>query len=222
MAYVAIIDDEPGILRFVSRALRAVGHDVATAHDGPAGLQLVAQRRPDLVILDLLLPGIDGYATLRALLAHDPSMRVLVLSAVGDPQARVRCFDDGAVDFLGKPFAVAELLARVRSRLREPVTSARDDHQLAVGGIRLDPRFRRAEVDGRRVELSAREFLLIEHLIRRGDSVCTRQELLSAVWGYSFDPGSNVVDVCIARIRTKLGGSVIETVRNVGYRISAA
>jgi DNA-binding response OmpR family regulator len=222
MAHILVIDDEPGILRFVSRALSSDGHDVTVAYDGPSALQLVARRRPDLVILDLLLPGINGNTVLTALLTHDLTLRVLILSAVGDPHARVRCLEAGAVDFLSKPFVVAELIARVRSRLREPRPIFVDDDALSAGRIRLDRHLRRAEVNGRHVDLSTREFLVLEHLMRRAGSVCSRQELLSEVWGYDFDPGSNVVDACIARLRAKLRCSEIETVRNVGYCIQPA
>jgi DNA-binding response OmpR family regulator len=165
------------------------------------------------------------------MLAERPDRRVLVLSAVTGVEARVGCLEAGAVDFLAKPFALAELLARIRSRLRDPATRtappiADDDpagHQLRVGELLLDTRRRMLEVRSERRSLSHREYGLLLHLMQRAGRVCTREELLSEVWGYSFDPGSNIVDVYIRRLRAKLADShQIETVRNVGYALAAA
>lgn len=224
MAKILVIDDEPGILRFIRRALESEGYAVLTATDGADGLRLAAEHRPELVVLDLVMPGLSGTAVLAALLAEQHDTRVLVLSAVGDVQARVRCLDAGAVDFLPKPFAVAELLARVRSRLRELTSpDGRGDHeQLMCGSVRLDLRTRRLHASNRHVELSQREFGLLQHLMRNAGGVCTRAELLSDVWGYAFDPGSNVVDVTVARLRSKIKDLRIETVRNVGYSLQPA
>jgi DNA-binding response OmpR family regulator len=223
MAKILVIDDEPGILRFIRRALESEGYAVSTATDGAEGLRLAAQQSPELVVLDLVMPGLSGTAVLAALLADRRETRVLVLSAVGDVQARVRCLDAGAVDFLPKPFAVAELLARVRSRLRE-IQAAQDGpaDELQFGGIRLDLRTRRLVNGDRHIDLSQREFSLMHHLMRNAGAVCTRTELLSEVWGYAFDPGSNVVDVTVARLRSKLSDLRIETVRNVGYALQRA
>ena len=222
MAKILVIDDEPGIVRFVHRALEADGHTVHTASDGAEGLRVAAEVNPDLVVLDLLMPGISGMGVLAALLAEAPHSRVLVLSAVGDVQARVRCLDLGAVDFLAKPFAVSELVARVRSRLRDLPTQQSAPESLELGPFRLDLRTRRLLSGGRSIELSQREFSLLQHLMRNAGEVCTRAELLSEVWGYAFDPGSNVVDVTIARLRGKIEGMRIETVRNVGYALKQA
>lgn len=222
MAKILVIDDEPGIVRFVRRALEADGHCVDTASDGSEGLRIAAAVRPDLVVLDLLMPGISGMGVLAALLAEMPQCRVLVLSAVGDVQARVRCLDLGAVDFLAKPFAVSELVARVRSRLRDVPVAAASVEGIEFGPFRLELRSRRLVSGDRSIELSQREFALLHHLMRKGGEVCTRAELLSDVWGYAFDPGSNVVDVTIARLRAKIEGMRIETVRNVGYTLKHA
>jgi DNA-binding response OmpR family regulator len=223
MSKILVIDDEPGILRFVRRALESDGYTVLTTTDGAEGLRLASQQRPDLVVLDLVMPGLSGNAVLAALLADESTPRVLVLSAVGDVQARVRCLDAGAVDFLPKPFAVAELLARVRSRLREVANAGPAlDEELHCGPLRLDLRTRRLHSGARHVELSQREFALMQHLMRHAGLVCTRTELLSEVWGYAFDPGSNVVDVTIARLRSKIQDLRIETVRNVGYSLQPA
>jgi DNA-binding response OmpR family regulator len=172
-------------------------------------------------VLDLLLPHLDGMSVLQGLMETRPDQRVLVLSALSDVETKVRCLELGASDYLSKPFSLAELIARIRVRLRQPGAGPR--HQLLHGGgMTLDLTRRTVEVDGRRVTLSEREFLLLEHLMRQEGDVCSRERLLSEVWGYSFDPGSNVVDVCVGRLRAKLGGDVIETVRNVGYRFNAA
>jgi DNA-binding response OmpR family regulator len=222
MARILVVDDEPDILRFVERALRGDGHEVTTAHDGLGGLQAAcAKPTPDLVVLDLLLPRLDGRAVLAAMLMHTPNLRVIVLSAVGDVKARVTCLEAGAADYLAKPFAVAELLARVRLRLRDQVSTAGTE-VLRVGDVQLDVRNRTVSINGRRVTLSEREFLVTQHLMRRAGQVCSREELLSDVWGYSYDPGSNVVDVYVARVRAKLRGEVIATVRNVGYSFASA
>lgn len=221
MSKVLVIDDEPGITRFVQRALERDGHDVVTAHNGTDGLALVMDKNPDLVVLDLAMPGIGGQAVLAAVMAQRPEQRVLVLSAIGDVETRVRCFEQGADDFLGKPFAVRELVVRVRRRLTtQPSVGGRPS--LTNGSLTLDLARREACFDDRAIALSSREFLLLAHLMRHRDEVCTREELLSEVWGYDFDPGTNVVDVYVRRLRVKLPEDSIETVRNVGYRLQVA
>lgn len=217
MTKVLVVDDEPRIVSFVSRALSAEGFRVDGASDGIRALELATKERYELVVLDLMLPELDGIAVLQRLIEQCPDQRVLVLSALSDVETKVRCFESGASDYLAKPFSLAELIARIRARLRQPAAGPRHRF-LETGGLRLDLTRRVAEQDGRRVPLSEREFLLLEHLMRQDGEVCSRQRLLEAVWGYSFDPGSNVVDVCVGRLRAKLGQGVIETVRNVGYR----
>jgi DNA-binding response OmpR family regulator len=156
-------------------------------------------------------------------MAHDPAQRVIVLSAMGDVVTRVRCLEAGATDFLAKPFAVRELIARVRSRLRDRSAVGPQEPELLIAGpLRLDLRRRTLSVDGRTVELSQREFLLLQHLMGKPGMVCTREELLSEVWGYAFDPGTNVVDVYIRRLRLKIQENLIGTVRNVGYTLRSA
>jgi DNA-binding response OmpR family regulator len=219
---ILVIDDEPDLVRFVRRALEAAGHEVTSAYDGAVGLGMALNENPDLVVLDLVMPGVDGRHVLGALRAVRPDVRVLVLSAESDVGARVELLEAGAVDFLGKPFAIRELLARVRARLIAeadlgPVT--RD--LLRVGSIILDLQARTLDVEGRLENLSQREFLLLRHLMRSVDRVCSREELLTDVWGYAFDPATNVVDVCVARLRHKLRRDVIRTVRNVGYQLQS-
>jgi len=220
MARVLVVDDEPRIVSFVSRALFAEGFQVDGAHDGIRGLELARTGSYELVVLDLLLPHLDGMSVLQGLMESRPDQRVLVLSALSDVETKVRCLEFGASDYLSKPFSLAELIARIRARLRQPGSGPRPRF-LRGGGLTLDLTRRVAEVGGRRVSLSEREFLLLEHLMRQEGEVSSRQRLLADVWDYSFDPGSNVVDVCVGRLRAKLGGDVIETVRNVGYRFNA-
>jgi DNA-binding response OmpR family regulator len=220
VARVLVVDDEPRIVDFVSRALSAEGFQVDDAHDGMRALELAKTGSYELVVLDLLLPHLDGVSVLEDLMESRPDQRVLVLSALSDVETKVRCLEVGASDYLSKPFSLAELIARVRARLRQPAAGPRHRF-LRAGGVTLDLTRRVAEAGGRRVTLSEREFLLLEHLMRQEGEVCTRQRLLADVWDYSFDPGSNVVDVCVGRLRAKLGGDVIETVRNVGYRFNA-
>jgi two-component system OmpR family response regulator len=217
---VLVVDDEPRIVGFVSRALAAEGFQVDGAQDGIQALELASTGSYELVVLDLLLPRLDGMSVLQGLMENRPDQRVLVLSALSDVETKVRCLEFGASDYLSKPFSLAELIARIRARLRQPGTGPR--HQLLRGGgLTLDLTRRIVEVDGRQVTLSEREFLLLEYLMGQEGEVRSRQRLLADVWGYSFDPGSNVVDVCVGRLRAKLGGDVIETVRNVGYRFNA-
>ena len=220
MARVLLVDDEPRIVSFVSRALSAEGFQVDSALDGIRGLELARTGRYELVVLDLLLPGQDGVSVLQDLMESRPDQPVLVLSALSDVNSKVRCLQLGASDYLPKPFSLAELLARVRARLRQPA-SGPDDRFLNVGGVRLDLVRRVADAGEGAVALSGREFLVLQHLMLKRGEVCSRQQLLADVWGYSFDPGSNVVDVCVGRLRAKLGSDVIETVRSVGYRIQA-
>ncbi len=221
MARVLVVDDEPRIVSFVSRALSAEGFQVDGVHDGIRALEMASTGSYELIVLDLLLPHLDGMSVLQGLMETRPDQRVLVLSALSDVETKVRCLELGASDYLSKPFSLAELIARVRARLRQP--SVGPHHRFLSGGpFTLDLSRRTVEMDGRRVTLSEREFLLLEHLMRQDGEVCSRQRLLADVWGYSFDPGSNVVDVCVKRLRSKLGGDVIETVRNVGYRFNAA
>jgi DNA-binding response OmpR family regulator len=220
MCKILVIDDEPDLVRFVRRALEAEGHHVIVATDGAEGLRLALTERPDLLVLDLLMPGVDGRAVLHGVLAARPDARILVLSAAADVDVRVGCLESGAVDFLAKPFAVRELQARVASRLRDRA-SGPEDERLRAGGLTLDLTRRQLRVDGRTIDLSQREFLLLQHFMRRADRVCTRQELLTAVWGYEFESSTNVVDVYVARLRGKLHRDVIQTVRSVGYQLAS-
>jgi len=169
-------------------------------------------------VLDLLMPGVNGMGVLRGTIEARPQQRVLVLSALSDVDSKVRCLELGAADYLTKPFALAELVARVWARLRQAGPDSADG-LLRAGGLTLDPHRRTADAGGGAVTLSSREFLLIKHLALNEGEVCTRAELLEEVWGCSFDPGTNVVDVYIRRLRAKLGRAVVETVRHAGYTL---
>jgi DNA-binding response OmpR family regulator len=214
---VLVIEDDDRIARLVSRALENEGFPTERAATGPTGLSSALAADFDLVVLDLMLPGLDGRQVLTRLLDERPDQRVLILSAVPEIGTRVAVLEAGATDFLGKPFAVAELVARVRARLRSPAPGAAA-RWLRVGPVQLDLRRRRAEINGVDTELPLREFLLLQHLMSRAGQTCSRNELLADVWGLTFDPGSNVVDVYIRRLRGKLDRpNRIETVRHVGY-----
>jgi DNA-binding response OmpR family regulator len=218
MARILVIDDEPKIVSFVSRALIAKGHCVDGAYDGMHGLKLALSGHYELIVLDLLLARLDGPSVLRATMKAHPEQKVLVLSALGDVASKVGCLESGACDYLTKPFELAELIARIRRHLRRPAAET-VEHDLRARNLRLDPERRVATIGDRSVLLSTREFAMLQHLAQRRGDVCSRQELLAEVWGYSFDPGSNVVDVYIRRLRAKLGREAIETVRNAGYRL---
>jgi DNA-binding response OmpR family regulator len=218
MSRVLVIDDEPKLVSFVQRALSSRGVVAEGATHGARGLEMALTGSYGLVVLDLLMPGIDGTSVLEQTMARRPNQPVLILSALSDLETKLRCFRLGAVDYMTKPFALAELLARVRAQLRGG--SAPSELQMQAGGITLDIQRRLADSGEGPVALAGREVLLLQHLMNHEGDVCTREEILSDVWGCSFDPGTNVVDVYVGRLRSKLGSLVIETVRNVGYCIA--
>ena len=203
----------------MQRALIAEGITAEGVTDGARGLAMTLTGAYELVLLDLLMPGMEGDAVL-ALLAHQrPDQPVVIVSALTDVETKIRCFGLGAVDYLAKPFALEQLLERVHARLR-PNGSHRSLH-LQAGGIRLDLRRHAADVGGRSVPLSGREFLLLRHLMGRAGDVCSPREILADVWCCSFDPGTNVVETYVRRLRSKLGRATIESVPNGGYRVPA-
>jgi len=218
---ILVIEDETLILAFLERGLAAEGHAVDTATRGEEGLDHVRDGRPDIVVLDVMLPGIDGFDVLAAIRAMDPALPVIMLTARGEIADRVRGLDLGATDYLVKPFAFAELAARIRAHTRRP-DQRQGSASIAVGSLVLDLLAREAEIEGDRVPLSAREFALLAYLMRHPGQVLSRQQILDGVWGYTFDPRSNLVDVYIGYLRRKLaanGRSPIETVRGMGYRL---
>jgi two-component system copper resistance phosphate regulon response regulator CusR len=217
---VLLIDDEPRILNFVRRGLEAEGLDVDATRDGQEGLDLALSRSYDLVILDLVMPGLDGHAVLRRVVERKPSQPVLILSALNDTASKVGTLELGAEDYISKPFSLEELLARVRARLRSARRAS--PARLQAGGLSLDLIGRRADAGAGPVPLAEREFLLLGELMRHAGATVSKERLLSSVWGYHFDPGSNVVDVYVRRLRAKLGADVITTERGVGYRIDGS
>ena len=215
-----MVDDEPKLVSFVRRALATNGIAADGAVDGARGLELALTGIYELVILDLLMPGTNGTSVLEETILRLPQQQVLILTAFSDLETKLRCFGLGAADYLTKPFALAELLARVRARLH--CGAVGNGHaQLDAGGIALDVAHRTADAGEGPIPISEREFLLLRYLLGRAGEVCTREEILADVWGISFDPGTNLVNVCIARLRSKLGAYSIHTVRNVGYSVSA-
>ena len=219
---ILVIEDEPRILDFVSRGLEAEGFSVLGARDGQEGLRLAEAVGCDLVILDLLLPRLDGLSVLRTLETNQPALPVVIVSARADLTTKLNGFGLGARDYLTKPFSFDELLARIRVQLRRP--EERDNgYVLRAGALALDVARRQAQLGDQVVDLSDREFKVLHRLLECAGEVVSRERLLSEVWGYHFDPHSNVVDVCIRRLRKKLGpDSPIETVRHAGYRLAEA
>ncbi len=217
MATVMVVDDEERIRGLLSKSLSSEGHSVVTAATAHAALDRLAGGGIDLVLLDLVMPGPSGLAMLKEMRDRRDMPPVIVLSGVTDVGARVQALDNGAVDVVAKPFSLTELLARVRRNVGRAAPT-REDHVLAVAGVRLDLGRRRASFHDSSVALTEREFTLLAHLMRRRGQVCRREELLHDVWGLEFDPGSNVVEVCVGRLRSKLGQDLpVETVRGVGY-----
>ena len=219
---ILVIEDEPRIRAFIARGLEAEGFRVDGAGNGSDGLRHALARTYDAVVLDLLLPGLDGLSVLRELHEQRPELPVVIVSARSDLSTKLRGFGLGASDYLAKPFAFDELVARLRVQLRaqRPRT---DESVLKVGTLTLDLARRQATLGGIVADLSDREFRLLHHLVEHAGEVISRERLLSEVWGYHFDPHSNVVDVCIRRLRKKLGpDSPIETVRHAGYRLTPA
>lgn len=220
---ILVIEDEARIQAFVRRGLEAEGYGVVTAEDGRDGLSLARSGDWDLVVLDLLLPGLSGLRVLQELHRERPQLPVVILSARGDLRTKLKGFEFGATDYVAKPFSLDELLARVRVQLRRTVPVDEDDHVLRGGRVVLDLARRQARVGDAVTDLSDREFRLLHHLLLHTGEVISRERLLAEVWGYAFDPGSNVVDVCVRRLRRKLGPDApIETVRHAGYRLAAA
>jgi DNA-binding response OmpR family regulator len=216
---VLLVEDEPRIASFVERGLKAEGFAVQVAGDGETGLTLASDEEVDLVVLDLMLPKLSGEEVLQRLRVRRPDVPVIILTARDAVEDRVRNLNAGADDYVTKPFSFAELLARIHARLR-----ARDQQQsveLDVGGVTLDLRSRTARLEGREVTLTAREFALLETFLRHPNQVLSQVQLMDRVWGYDFDPGSNVVEVYVGYLRRKLRKDLIETVRGAGYRLRA-
>lgn len=223
MNRILIVEDEPRIVAFLQKGLQANGFTTTSAADGRSALNLALDAEFDLVILDLGLPDQDGMTVLNHLRGQGFTQPIILLTARDDIHHKVLGFEAGADDYVTKPFRFEELLARIRARLRtRPATSMPTDHILGVGAICLDLYTRQVQVAGKPVELSAREFTLMETFLRHPGQVLSREQLLDFVWGYDYDPGSNIVDVYVGYLRKKLGGDSIETVRGMGYRMLSA
>jgi DNA-binding response OmpR family regulator len=221
---ILLVEDEALISSFIEKGLRADGHAVETVDRGDLALDRIRLMEPDLVVLDVMLPGMDGFEVLGALRAADPELPVVMLTARGEIADRVRGLDLGATDYMVKPFAFAELSARIRAHMRSAEARQPRADSLEVGPLRLDLLRREVEAErGVPVALSAREFALLAFLMRHPGQVLSRQQILDGVWGYSFDPRSNLVDVYVGYLRRKLAEAgapeAVATARGMGYRL---
>jgi two-component system, OmpR family, response regulator len=225
---VLLVEDEPKIADFVCEGLRSRGMEVTHSLDGNAGFELGQQDRFDMIVLDIMLPGRDGLSVLKGLRAAGVPTPVILLTARNELGDRIEGLELGADDYLAKPFFVEELVARMQA-LRRRLAGDRQN-TVQAGSIKLDRITRQASVGGRVIDLTSREFSLLEYLMRSPGQVFTRSQILEHVWGYDFDPTTNVVDVCIRRLRAKIapddaagaGASPIESVRGTGYRFGSA
>jgi two-component system, OmpR family, copper resistance phosphate regulon response regulator CusR len=221
VARILIAEDEDGISSFLDKGLTAAGHTTFVVADGKSAAAVARDDAFDLVLLDLGLPMVDGMTVLRQLRARGEQLPVIILTARGELDSTLAGFEGGANDYVTKPFRFEELLARIQVRLAEQ-RPASGPTSIVVGDAELDLPARTVTVAGTRHELSAREFALAETLFRHPGHVLSREQLLSRVWGYDFDPSSNVVDVYVGYLRKKLGSERIETVRGMGYRLRAS
>jgi DNA-binding response OmpR family regulator len=228
-ARILVADDEPGIRAFIGRALNAAGYTADFAATGAEALRQALSNSYDLVILDLVMPDMAGQVVLERILAAHPEQAVLVLSCLADVASKVDCLERGAQDYLTKPFSLAELLARVRVRVRGGENShsrgAEHGHDRAgeivrAGRLTLDVGRLVADIGAGAVPLTRLEFLLLRELAEHAGQSVPKGQLLATVWGYDFDPGSNVVDVCVRRLRSKLDFGLIKTVRGEGYQLA--
>ena len=216
-ARVLLVDDEEAIRSALGRALAAEGLAIDLAETGADGLQRALAERYDLIILDLLMPSVDGWAVLRQLLRERPGQPVLVLSCLADVRSKVDCFELGARDYLTKPFSLDELIARVRNQLRgDPF-----DRVIRVGELRLHVGRMEADIGRGPLPLTRLEFLVLRELMEHAGQSVSKVQLLASVWGYEFEPGSNIVGVCVRRLRSKFGDQLIKTVRGEGYQLAA-
>jgi two-component system, OmpR family, copper resistance phosphate regulon response regulator CusR len=217
MSRILIAEDTPQIVRFLVKGLRAEGHTTTAVDDGTMALELALTGQFDLLLLDLGLPGMDGWSVLTELRRRRVRLPIIVLTARDTAQDVVAGLDGGADDYISKPFRLPELLARVRLRLR--AAPAAQQFTLRCGDLSLDLRTHEITVAGRTVELSAREFALAEMFLSHPGHVLSREQLLSHVWGYDYDPSSNVVEVYVRNLRAKIGAERIRTLRGAGYRL---
>lgn len=220
MHRILIAEDEPRIASFIQKGLRAHGFSTEIAGDAHETLLLVQEEKFDLLILDLGLPGKDGLDVLEEIRGQGEQLPIIILTARDGIKDKVAGLEGGADDYVTKPFRFEELLARIRVRLRHTTTSILSEELvLAAGDVILDLRSRKVKVGNKTIELPPREFALAETLFQHPGQILSRQQLLDQVWGYDYDPGSNIVDVYVGYLRKKLGNDLIETVRGMGYRL---
>jgi len=219
---ILVVEDETAIADFVQRGLESEGYGVTCAYDGDEGERRALAKGVDLVVLDLMLPGKDGLSVLRSIRREKPALPVIVLTARDAVDDKVAGLDSGATDYMTKPFAFDELTARIRAHLRRPTNG--EPTELGAAGIHVDLLSRAVTLHGEAIHLSAREFELLAYFLRHPNQVLSREQILSAVWGYDFDPGTNVVEVYVGYLRRKLATdrmpAPIETLRSVGYRLA--
>lgn len=222
MSRILIAEDESRIASFVEKGLKSHGFTTMLATTAQETLQMALGGDFDLLLLDLGLPGKDGLEILEELRGQGEQVPIIILTARDEIQQKVAGFESGADDYVTKPFRFEELLARIRARLRQSNGGrSQDVVELLAGGVVLDLRSRKVRVGDRELELPAREFVLAETFFRHPGQVMSREQLLDRVWGYDYDPGSNIVDVYVGYLRKKLGSDLIETVRGMGYRLKA-
>lgn len=219
MSRILIAEDEPRIVTFLEIGLKANGFTTTIIRTGDEAIQIASSKDFDLLILDLGLPNKDGWDVLEDLRGRGERLPIIILTARDGVRDTVAALEGGANDYVTKPFRFEELLARVRLRLRDNESTSPEDIVLKCGRMSLDVRSRQLKMDDRSVELSAREFALMETLMRHPGQILSREQLLNHVWGYDYDPGSNIVDVYVGYIRKKLSETAIETVRGMGYRL---
>jgi DNA-binding response OmpR family regulator len=220
MNRILIAEDEPRIAAFLEKGLLANGFTTTVVEEGDDAIALVQTGEFDLLILDLGIPGKDGWTVLEELRGQGEQLPIIILTARDDLKDTVTALEGGANDYITKPFRFEELLARVRVQLRNsPLSRRQDEMVLTANDVVLDLRTRQVQVGDRTIELSAKEFTLAETFLRHPGQVMSREQLLSHVWGYDYDPGSNLVDVYVGYLRKKLGSDLIETVRGMGYRL---
>ena len=224
MSRILVAEDEARIASFIAKGLTASGLSPLVVEDGPTAMAMALTDEFDLMILDIGLPGMDGFEVVRRIRDGGSTLPVIILTARDSVADTIAGLEGGADDYMPKPFSFGELLARIRLRLRTSGTGAAEPAAtiITVGDISLDMRTRRVSVAGRESDLSSREYVLLETFLRHPGHVLTREQLLSHVWGYDFDPGSNVVDVYVRYLRRKIGADTIETVRGMGYRLRPA
>jgi DNA-binding response OmpR family regulator len=218
MSNILVIEDSERIASFIVKGLQSHGYQVTHTTNGEDALKLTGAAEFDLVILDIGLPGMDGFAVLEQLRGSGNEVPVIVLTARDSVDNTVASFEGGADDYMSKPFSFEELLARVRRRISTP-GEAVTETILSHKQISLDLRTRRVSVGGTEFDLTAREFTMLEFFLRHAGQVLSREQILSRVWGFDHDPGSNVVDVYIRYLRQKLGNDAVQTVRGMGYRL---